>query len=232
MHRFQKPPESLVEIMQSVIGNSTQLAIQFYLGISAIPFSVKKQPQFQVYTRKDLIMMSWITSFHRVELHHFKKPFIALFTPTCFSSSNKWVLRLFVNLTYFLFGKQIWSGTYQRKYLWNILYELWRTPTLRPRTLLIYIHIYIDDISDIIQSSISLFADDTTLHFSSKFPSHLHQVLSEDLLTLAKWSDTLGVSFTAQNTKVLTVSSNRGVGYTFLWFSKTCSFKRLIATSI
>jgi len=34
MQRFQKPPKSLVEIMQSVIGNSTQ---SFYLGIRTIP---------------------------------------------------------------------------------------------------------------------------------------------------------------------------------------------------
>jgi len=65
---------------------------------------------------------------------------------------------------------------------------------LRPLLFLIYIN----DISDNIQSSISLFAGDTTLYFSSKFPSHLHQVLSEDLLTLAQWSDTWGVSFNAQ----------------------------------
>jgi len=58
--------------------------------------------------------------------------------------------------------------------------------------------IYINDISDNIQSSISLFVDDTTLYFSSKFPHHLHLVLSEDLLTLAEWSDTWGFSCTAQ----------------------------------
>jgi len=34
--------------------------------------------------------------------------------------------------------------------------------------------------------------------------------LSEDLLTLGKWSDTWGVSFSAQKTNVLTISSNRG----------------------
>jgi len=70
--------------------------------------------------------------------------------------------------------------------------------------------IYINDNSDNIQSSISLFADDTTLHFSSKFPSHLHLVLSEDLLTLGKWSDTWGVGFNAQKTKVLTICGYRG----------------------
>jgi len=32
--------------------------------------------------------------------------------------------------------------------------------------------IYVNDVSDNIQSSISLFADDTTLYFSSKFPKH------------------------------------------------------------
>ena len=50
--------------------------------------------------------------------------------------------------------------------------------------------IYINDISDNIHSPISLFADDTTLYFSLKFPKHLHLVLSEDLLTLGKWADT------------------------------------------
>ena len=70
--------------------------------------------------------------------------------------------------------------------------------------------INVNDISDNIQSSISIFADDTTLYFSSKFPKHLHLVLSEDLLTLGKWSDTWGVSFNDQKTKVLPISSNRG----------------------
>jgi len=69
---------------------------------------------------------------------------------------------------------------------------------------------YINDISDNIQSSISLFADDTTLYFSSKFSSHLHLVLSKDLLTFGKWSDTWGVGFNAKKTKVLTISGNRG----------------------
>ena len=68
--------------------------------------------------------------------------------------------------------------------------------------------IYVSDISDNIQSFISLFADDATLYFSSKFPIHLHLVLSEDLLTLGKWSDTF--SFNAQKTKVLTISGIRG----------------------
>jgi len=53
-----------------------------------------------------------------------------------------------------------------------------------------FFSLYINDNSDNIKSSISLFADDTTLYFSSKFPKHLHLVLSEDLLTLGKWSDT------------------------------------------
>ena len=58
--------------------------------------------------------------------------------------------------------------------------------------------ICVNDISDNIQSSISLFADDATLYFSSKFPKHLNLVLSEDLQTLGKWSNTWGVSFNAQ----------------------------------
>ena len=94
---------------------------------------------------------------------------------------------------------------------WNfslfwICFLLIRSSVLGPLLFLIYVN----DISDNIQSSISLFADDTTLYFSSKFPKHLHLVLSEDLLTLGKWSDTWGVSFNAQKTKVLTISSNRG----------------------
>jgi len=61
-----------------------------------------------------------------------------------------------------------------------------KDPSLEP---FFFIYQYIN-ISDNIQSSISLFADDITLYFSSKFPSHLHLILSEDLLTLGKWSDT------------------------------------------
>ena len=44
--------------------------------------------------------------------------------------------------------------------------------------------IYVNDIAESIESSISLFADDTALLFSSRCPLHLHQVLTRDLHTL------------------------------------------------
>jgi len=62
----------------------------------------------------------------------------------------------------------------------------------------LFFFLYINNIFDNIHSSISRFDDDATLYISSKFPSHLHQVLSEDLLTSAVWSVTWGVWFIAK----------------------------------
>ena len=45
--------------------------------------------------------------------------------------------------------------------------------------------IYVNDIAESIESSISLFADDTALLFSSRCPLHLYQVLTRDLHTLS-----------------------------------------------
>jgi len=83
----------------------------------------------------------------------------------------------------------------------------WLLKDINPRTPSFLI--YINEISDNVQSSMSLFADDATLYFSSKFPSHLHLVLWEDLVALGKCFDTWSFSFDAQKTKVLTIFSNR-----------------------
>jgi len=59
-----------------------------------------------------------------------------------------------------------------------------------------------------IKSSISLFDDDTILLCSSKNPSALHTVLSNDLRQLEMWSDLWSVTFNAAKTEVLTITSN------------------------
>ena len=46
----------------------------------------------------------------------------------------------------------------------------------------------VNDIAKSIESSISLLADDTALLFSSRYPLHLHQVLTRDLHTLSNWA--------------------------------------------
>jgi len=59
---------------------------------------------------------------------------------------------------------------------------------------------YVNDIAESIESSITLFADDTTLLFSSRCPLHLHQVLTRDLHTLSNWSKLWNVNFNPAKT--------------------------------
>jgi len=55
---------------------------------------------------------------------------------------------------------------------------------------------------------ISLFADDTILLCSSKNPSALHTMLSNDLRQLEMWSDLWSVTFDPAKTEVLTITNN------------------------
>ena len=66
--------------------------------------------------------------------------------------------------------------------------------------------IYVNGIAESTESSISLFADDTALLFSSRCSLHLHQVLTRDLHTLSNWSKLWNVNFNPAKTKVLTIS--------------------------
>ena len=68
--------------------------------------------------------------------------------------------------------------------------------------------VYFDDIGTNIKSSISLFADDTILLCSSKSPSVLHTMLSNDLRQLEMWSDLWSVTFNAAKTEALTITNN------------------------
>jgi len=49
--------------------------------------------------------------------------------------------------------------------------------------------VHVNDISKNIKSSISLFADDTVLPYSSKCPYNLHRIFSSDLKTSQSWAD-------------------------------------------
>ena len=65
--------------------------------------------------------------------------------------------------------------------------------------------IYVNDIAESIGSSISLFADNTALSFSSRCPLHLHQVLTRDLHTLSNLSRSWNINFNPAKTKILTI---------------------------
>jgi len=67
--------------------------------------------------------------------------------------------------------------------------------------------VYVNNVSENIKSSISLFADDTVLS-CSKCPYNLHSILSSDLKTLQSWADLWSMSFNASRTKAFTISSN------------------------
>jgi len=65
--------------------------------------------------------------------------------------------------------------------------------------------VYVNDISESTEFSISLLADYTALLFSSNCPLHLHQVLTRDLLTSFNWSNLWKVKVNAAKTKVLSI---------------------------
>ena len=67
---------------------------------------------------------------------------------------------------------------------------------------------YVNDIGTNIKSSISLFADDTIVLCSSKNPSALHTMLSNDLRQLEMWSDLWSFTFNAAKTEVFTITNN------------------------
>jgi len=68
--------------------------------------------------------------------------------------------------------------------------------------------VYVNDIGTNIKSSVCLFADDTIRLCSSKNPSALHTMLSNDLRQLEMWSDLWSVTFNAAKTEVLTITNN------------------------
>ena len=100
------------------------------------------------------------------------------------------------------------------------------------RTLSLLFLIYVNNIAESIESSISLFADDTALLFSSRCPLLLHQVLTRcDVHTLSNWSKLWNVNFNPAKTKVLTISKPH-ISHPVLTFnntdlSKTDSYKYL-----
>jgi len=91
--------------------------------------------------------------------------------------------------------------------------------------------IYANDIAESIESSVSLFADDAALLFSSRCPLHLHQVLTRDLHALSNWSKLWNVNFNPTKTKVLIISKPH-ISHPFHTFSnidlsETDSYKYL-----
>ena len=68
--------------------------------------------------------------------------------------------------------------------------------------------IYVNDIADNLISLTRLFADDTSLSYSSQSPYTIEDILNSDLELLSEWSKTWLIKFNPQKTKALIFSSN------------------------
>ena len=66
--------------------------------------------------------------------------------------------------------------------------------------------VYVNDIVEIVNSEIRLFADDTTLYITVNDPIIATETLNHDLSSLSEWSNQWLVSFNPQKTKSLVVS--------------------------
>ena len=68
--------------------------------------------------------------------------------------------------------------------------------------------VYINDISDSLSSVCNLFADDTSLIFSSPNIHYLETVTNHDLEKLSQWSKKWLMSFNPQKTEIMLINNN------------------------
>ena len=66
--------------------------------------------------------------------------------------------------------------------------------------------IYINDISDDLTGLVRLFADDTSLSYSSADKHQIELILNEDLQKLSDWAKKWLIIFNPQNTEVMLIS--------------------------
>lgn len=69
--------------------------------------------------------------------------------------------------------------------------------------------VYINDIVKDIQSNIKLFADDTSMSFSSNEANRLQHTLNIDLNTISEWSKNWKLTFNNTKTELLTIKRNQ-----------------------
>jgi hypothetical protein len=86
--------------------------------------------------------------------------------------------------------------------------------------------LYINDISENIRSSLRLFADDSILYREIKNGSD-HTILQQDLVTLAKWSQTWQMEFNIDKCYLMTISTKPSIKqYTYSMFEKALQRER------
>lgn len=67
--------------------------------------------------------------------------------------------------------------------------------------------IYINDIADNLAGKARLYADDTSLSFSSSDPAQIETVLNDDLVKLKEWADKWMITFNPLKTEVMMISN-------------------------
>ena len=68
--------------------------------------------------------------------------------------------------------------------------------------------IYINDLIDVIKNcSVNLFADDTCIYYSSKFPNSTVEIMNDDLQKISDWSNKWLVKFNCDKTVSLVISN-------------------------
>ena len=66
--------------------------------------------------------------------------------------------------------------------------------------------IYINDIVDLVQSNIKLFADDTTLYLTVEHPATAGRIINSDLESINGWANDWLITFNAQKTDSMLIS--------------------------
>ena len=76
----------------------------------------------------------------------------------------------------------------------------------QPKVISLLFIIFINDIVTDIQSTIKLFADDTSLYLIIDDPNETADSLNNDLTTIHDWATKWLVTFNAQKTETMTIS--------------------------
>ena len=92
----------------------------------------------------------------------------------------------------------------------------WCTPRFRAGSSIIVFNLFINDIEDGINSTISIFADDTKLCSTVQSMEEVHK-LQADLNTLSDWASTWQMRFNVDKCKVMHLGSNNLRASYVLW---------------
>ena len=81
--------------------------------------------------------------------------------------------------------------------------------------------VYINDLVDVVNSEIRLFADDTTVFVTVDNPDQAADLLNKDLENMSEWANQWLIKFSASKTKCMTISNRSNIDHPNLILSNT-----------